>query len=69
MSDYFAQETAWIAAHREEYAGKWVALLGDQLIASGDTSEDVFARARAAATQYPPLVTRIERATLPFGGW
>ena len=28
-----AQEFAWVAQHRDEYAGQWVALKGEQLIA------------------------------------
>lgn len=37
----------WMAAHRAEYAGHWVALDGDRLIASGATESEVADAAEA----------------------
>jgi Family of unknown function (DUF5678) len=45
----------WIAAHRAEYAGQWVALDGDRLIASGDTEAEV-ADAAEVDGAYLPLI-------------
>jgi hypothetical protein len=44
----------WMAAHRAEYAGQWVALSGDRLIASGATeAEDADARVTLPFTAAP----------------
>lgn len=54
----------WLAAHKSEYAGKWVALDGDRLIADGETEKEV---ANAAKTDgaYLPLVVYIPRPDEP----
>jgi hypothetical protein len=31
-----SREMAWLAEHEQEYAGQWVLLCGDRLIAHGD---------------------------------
>ena len=41
-------EYRWIEAHREEYAGQWVALKGDQLISHGPNGVEVIQAARDA---------------------
>ena len=41
-----SREMLWIKEHREEYAGQWVALNGDQLLAHGTDAHQVFAEAR-----------------------
>lgn len=41
-------EQQWLEAHRQEYAGQWVALQGDQLISHGQHAKDVHAAAQAA---------------------
>jgi hypothetical protein len=33
----------WMAAHKNEYAGQWVAIDGDRLIAHGKDADEVFA--------------------------
>jgi hypothetical protein len=48
----------WMAAHKHEYAGQWVALDGERLIAHGMNAREVFAAARADGA-YLPLVTFI----------
>ncbi len=45
----------WMAAHRAEYAGQWVALDGDRLIATGATEAEV-ADAAEADGAYLPLI-------------
>lgn len=63
----FADESQWVEQHRSEFAGKWVALLGNELLASADLASDVF---QAVADIHPiPLVIRIEDEHLPFAGW
>jgi hypothetical protein len=63
----FDQEMIWLAENRQKYAGQWVALDGDVLLASGKTSREVFA---AVADYTPtPLVVRIENDQRPFAGW
>lgn len=44
-------EYQWIETHREEYAGQWVALKGDQLINHGPLGVEVIEAARNAG--YP----------------
>jgi len=45
-----SREMRWIKEHREEYAGQWVALDGDQLLSHGIDARQVFADARRLAT-------------------
>ena len=49
----------WIAAHRREYAGQWVALAGDRLIAHGLDYDEVWAAANADGAHLP-MVTFVE---------
>jgi antitoxin (DNA-binding transcriptional repressor) of toxin-antitoxin stability system len=61
-------EFRWLALNREGYAGRWVALDGDQLLAVGDSAREVY----AATANHPrtPLVTRVEpEDELYFAGW
>jgi len=67
LDQKFRQEMTWLAANKHRYAGRWVALDGDRLLAEGVTSKEVFAKVSAGPN--PPLVIRIEEEELPFGGW
>lgn len=63
-----ARELQWIAAHRDQYAGAWVALVGDRLLAQGDSARQVFASVANSGDR--PLVIKIEPQGLDsFGGW
>ena len=53
------QAMHWISAHRREYAGQWVALDGDRLIAHGPDHQEVWMAAKADGVSLP-LVTFIE---------
>ncbi len=46
----------WLAAHKSEYAGKWVALDGARLIASGETEREVADAAKADGAYLPLIV-------------
>ena len=63
----FRLETKWIAENRHKHLGRWIALEGDQLLAEGSTSREVFSK--VSDRPDPPLVFRIEEVDLPFGGW
>ncbi|MGE0128687.1 MAG: DUF5678 domain-containing protein [Blastocatellales bacterium] len=53
------REMQWLVDHAREYAGQWVALDGDRLIAHGPDAKEVYAAANADGA-YLPLVTQVE---------
>jgi hypothetical protein len=64
-----SRELAWLAKHSREFAGMWVALDGDRLVASDPVARVVFSTARKRGV-VRPFVARLEDAdTPPFGGW
>lgn len=63
-----AREMQWIADHRREYAGQWVALDGDRLIAHGPNHDEVWAAAQADGA-YLPMVTFIEDPDKIYAGF
>jgi hypothetical protein len=66
---YCLRETEWLRQHRHEYAGQYVALDGDKLVASGPDGRTVIRQAREAGVK-APYIACIEAADeLPFGGW
>ena len=44
-----------------EYAGKWVAILGEKIIVSGDDFKKVYKEAKKIAGDKEPLFTRIPK--------
>ncbi len=54
------KEFDWLRRNSGAYRGKWVALLGDQLIASSDAAGDVLREIRARNLEARPLVHRVE---------
>ena len=65
-----ARSLRWLHENREKYAGQWVALNGDRLMASGPTAKEVYSKAKAEGVEIPfvELVTDTEPG--PFtGGW
>src|SRR5215475_5580009 len=65
LRDYSA-ENDWLEEHRDEYAGQWVALKGDQLIHHSTNAKEVFAAADAVGP-LEVLVVRVEpRREYPF---
>ena len=59
------RELRWLKEHAREYAGQWVALDGDRLIAHGPDAKAVFAAADADGA-YLPLVSQVEDPDRPF---
>lgn len=53
-------EIHWLKTNAELYRGKWVALIGDELIASAETLRDLLVRVNELAPARKPLVHRIE---------
>lgn len=63
------REGAWLEKHRDEYAGQWVALDGERLVAASASAKDVLAAAKAAGVA-DALIVRVEsRDALPFAGF
>lgn len=64
-----ASEVAWLQKHRDEYAGQWIALDGENLIASGDDLKQVVSTARRLGVP-DALMMRVEpNDALPFAGF
>lgn len=64
-----ADEQRWLAEHRDEYVGQWVAVEGENLIAHGHDARAVYEAARDAGIRVPFLVRVKPADQLPFGGW
>src|SRR6266700_2735153 len=62
------REMEWLRRHRREYAGRWVAITGDVLVATCNSAADVY-RAIAGRADVP-LVTQLRPVDEePFAGW
>lgn len=64
------QELNWLRENGPHYAGQWIALDGDRLLAFGTDARDVYNRARLSGVN-KPLIVKVPgaREELPFGGW
>jgi Family of unknown function (DUF5678) len=62
-------ELRWLADHRQEYAGQWVALDGERLVAHGANPRAVYCAARNAGLQIPSVLRVELEPELPFVGW
>ncbi len=60
-------ELRWLAANGHAYAGQWVALQGERLLAAGSDAREVFFKVRHLSP--PPLVMQVQEKGLPFAGW
>ena len=49
-------ELDWIADHREQYRGKWVALIGKQVIAIEDDAKQLLSKLKDKKTPESPFV-------------
>lgn len=59
------REMRWLKDHGRQYAGQWVALDGDRLIAHGADAKAVFAAAKADGA-FMPLVDSVTDPDRPF---
>ena len=63
------REFEWLRTNGPQYAGKWVAIEGDQLISVGESAKSVMDQARAQGVEHPLLSHIPREPRLPFGGW
>jgi hypothetical protein len=63
------RRTEWIQAHREEYAGNYVALAGDQLVGVGRTIREANEQAKAKGCNNPFLVRLTSEHEILSAGW
>ena len=61
-------ELDWLANESRHYAGEWVALDGNRLVAHGPKLAAVKAAAQAAGVSRP-FFASVPDADPPFGGW
>ena len=64
-----SRESDWLKEHAQQYAGKWVALSGDQLIAAGEDGVAIFNEAKAKGFDRPILFQVESPDAYPFGFW
>lgn len=63
------RRSEWIQAHREEYAGNYVALAGDQLVGVGRTIREANEQAKAKGCKNPFLVRLTSEQEILSAGW
>ncbi len=63
------REMAWWDQHQAEYAGQWLAIEGDQLIAHGHDLLKVSAEAKSKGIDNPLFARAEDPNALPFAGW
>jgi hypothetical protein len=61
-------EFKWMKEHEHEYAGQWVAVKGDKLIAHGSIAKEVFAKARESGAP-DAIVYLVNDSDLPYMGF
>ena len=59
----------WLKAHREEYAGQYVALAGDVLVGHGVTIREAHEQAKQQGVENPFLVRLTSESEVLFAGW
>lgn len=63
---YRKREIQWITSHRSLYAGQWVVVEGDRLIAADPDGQKAFLEAKAAGVEVPFLIHVRAEEALPF---
>jgi len=59
----------WLKTHREEYAGQYVALVGDTLVGHGRTMREANDQAKKNGVKNPFLVHLTSESEVLFAGW
>jgi len=67
--DTRARRLEWLKAHREEYAGQYVALAGDVLVGHGPTIREAHEQAKQQGIKNPFLVRLTSESETLFAGW
>jgi len=62
-------ELRWLEEHEADYAGQWLALDGDRLLACGADAKQVYAAAGAAGVHVPFVVLAEDPQKPQWGGW
>ncbi len=58
------KELNWLSEHSKEiekYSGKWIAILGEQILATGDSVRSVMRDVKKKHIKGLPLVTKVPR--------
>lgn len=63
-----AKHLAWLKAHREEYSGKYVALVGDKLVGTGETRRAALEEAKRDGVDDPFIVFVLSENVIADGG-
>lgn len=64
-----SREWAWLAEHSDDYAGQWVALDGDRLVAHGPAFKEVLMAARELGSPEALIVRAEASDAVPFAGF
>jgi Family of unknown function (DUF5678) len=64
-----SREDEWLSQHRDEYAGQWVALDGDRLLAHGTNLKEVAASAQQSGVTDALFVQVEPSNALPWAGF
>jgi hypothetical protein len=59
----------WLKENREKYAGKYVALAGNELVGEGKTLREAHEKAKEKGFNNPFLTFVYSENDVPFGGW
>jgi hypothetical protein len=62
-------EMHWLKEHEAEFAGQWLALDGDRLVAHGTDASRVYQDAFAAGVEAPFVVYAEDPQKPQWGGW
>lgn len=68
-SEVRERRLSWLKAHREEYAGQYVALDGDVLVGQGWTIREAHDQAKENGVEDPFLVRLTSESEVLFAGW
>ena len=63
-----SREHEWVKEHKQEYAGQWVALDGDRLVAASNQRLDISAAVKAAGVKLPLILRVPAPDDLPYLG-